>query len=474
MGGSNRMKMIINGNLVNKDKKIKVKNPVNKSIIDTVPHAEREDAKKAIHAANDAKKAMKDMSSRKISGILYDIHHDLSKIQDEFAVIITKETGKPIRDSKFEMKRSLDTLLFAAEESKRIYGETIPLDAGIGGSKILGFTIKIPMGVLSAITPFNYPVNLAMHKIAPAIAAKNTVVIKPSHKSPLAALKLVELMTPYLPDGVLNSLTGDGKVIGDEMVTNNLVNKISFTGSVATGMSIARKAGFKKLTLELGGNDPLVVLDDANIDNAVSAAVRGSYVYAGQVCIAVKRIITQIGVVDEFTDKLLSETKKLKLGDTLNPKTDVGPLIDEEAALKVENRVKDALNEGAELLCGGKRNGAFYEPTVLDKVSPNMELVLKETFGPIAPIIRVDSVDEAFEIANNTPYGLQASVFTESIEKAKKAVKSIDAGTVLINKQSTFRTDNMPFGGFKMSGMGKEGVKYTVEDMTCSKLVIIG
>ena len=258
------------------------------------------------------------------------------------------------------------------------------------------------------------------------------------------------------------------------MVTNNLVNKISFTGSVATGMSIARKAGFKKLTLELGGNDPLVVLDDANIDNAVSAAVRGSYVYAGQVCIAVKRIITQIGVVDEFTDKLLSETKKLKLGDPLNPKTDVGPLIDEEAALKVENRVKDALNEGAELLCGGKRNGAFYEPTVLDKVSPNMELVLKETFGPIAPIIRVDSVDEAFEIANNTPYGLQASVFTESIEKAKKAVKSIDAGTVLINKQSTFRTDNMPFGGFKMSGMGKEGVKYTVEDMTCSKLVIIG
>ncbi len=468
------MRMIINGNSINKDKKINVKNPVNNSIIDTVPHGKREDAKKAIHAANDAKKAMKDMSSRKISRILYDIHHDLSKSKNKFAVIMTKETGKPILDSKFEMKRSLDTLLFAAEESKRIYGETIPLDAGIGGNKILGFTIKIPMGVLSAITPFNYPVNLAMHKIAPAIAAKNTVVIKPSHKAPLAALKLVELMTPYLPDGVLNSLTGDGKVIGDEMVTNNLVNKISFTGSVATGMSIARKAGFKKLTLELGGNDPLVVLDDANIDDAVSAAVKGSYVYAGQVCIAVKRIIVQIGVVDEFTDKLLSETKKLKLGDPLNPRTDVGPLIDEEAALKVENRVKNALNEGAELLCGGKRNGAFYEPTVLDKVSPNMELVLKETFGPIAPIIRVDGVDEAFKIANNTPYGLQASVFTESIEKAKKAVKSIDAGTVLINKQSTFRTDNMPFGGFKMSGMGKEGVKYAVEDMTCSKLVIIG
>jgi lactaldehyde dehydrogenase len=468
------MRMLINGNLIDKDKKINVINPANNSIIDTVPFGKREDAKKAIHAANNAKKAMKDISSRRISRILYDIHHDLSKSLDEFATIITKETGKPIRDSKFEMERSLDTLLFAAEESKRIYGETIPLDAGIGGSKILGFTIKIPVGVLSAITPFNYPVNLAMHKIAPAIVAKNTVVTKPSHKAPLAALKLVKLMAPYLPDGALNALTGIGMVIGDEMVTNNLVNKISFTGSVTTGKSIAQKAGVKKLTLELGGNDPLVILDDANIDNAVTAAVRGSYVFAGQVCIAVKRIIIQTGVFDEFTDKLVSETKKLKVGDPLNSKTDVGPLIDEEAALKVENRVNNALDDGAELLCGGKRNGAFYEPTVLDRVFPNMELVCKETFGPIAPIIRVDDVDEAFKMANHTPYGLQASVFTESIEKAKRAVKSIDAGTVLINKESTFRTDNMPFGGFKMSGIGKEGVKYAVEDMTCSKLVIIG
>lgn len=308
------MRMLINGNLIDKDKKINVINPANNSIIDTVPLGKREDAKKAIHAANNAKKAMKDMSAREISRILYDIHHDLSQSQDEFATIITKETGKPIRDSKFEMERSLDTLLLAAEESKRIYGETIPLDAGIGGKKILGFTIKIPVGVLSAITPFNYPVNLAMHKIAPAIAAKNTVITKPSHKAPLATLKLVKLMAPYLPDGALNVLTGNGEVIGDELVTNNLVNKISFTGSVATGMSVARKAGFKKLTLELGGNDPLVVLDDANIDNAVTAAVRGSYAYAGQVCIAVKRIIIQMRVVDEFTDKLVSETRKLKLG----------------------------------------------------------------------------------------------------------------------------------------------------------------
>jgi len=466
--------MFINGELVNKDEKIDVLNPTDNSIIDTVPHGERGDAKKAIYAANDAKKIMKDMSSREISNILYDIYNDLYKCQDEFAVIITRETGKPIRDAKFEMERSLDTLLLSAEESKRLYGETIPIDAGIGGSNVLGFTIREPMGILGAITPFNYPVNLAMHKIAPAIAAKNTVVLKPSRKAPLAALKLVELMAPYLPDGALNVLTGDSNVVGDEIVTNKLVNKISFTGSVATGLSIAQKAGVKSLTLELGGNDPLVVLDDANIDDAVSAAVKGSYVFAGQVCIAVKRIIVQMSVADEFIDKLVSETKKLNMGDPFNPKTDVGPLINEDAALKVESRVNTALAEGAELLCGGIRNGAFYEPTVLDRVSSNQELVCNETFGPVSPIIRVGSVDEAFKMANNTQYGLQASVFTENIENAKKAVKFIDAGTVLINKQSTFRTDNMPFGGFKMSGVGKEGVKYAVEDMTLSKLVIIG
>jgi lactaldehyde dehydrogenase len=468
------MRMFINGELINKDEKIDVINPTDNLIIDTVPLGKREDAKKAILAANDAKKPMKDMSSREISNILYDIYNDLYKCKDDFAAIITSETGKPIRDAKFEMERSLDTLLLSAEESKRLYGETIPIDAGIGGSKILGFTIRVPMGVLGAITPFNYPVNLAMHKIAPAIAAKNTVVLKPSRKAPLAALKLVELMAPYLPDGALNVLTGDSNVVGDEIVTNDLVDKISFTGSVTTGLSIAQKAGVKSLTLELGGNDPLVVLDDANIDDAVNAAVKGSYVFAGQVCIAVKRIIVQLSVVDEFIDKLVSETKKLNVGDPFNPKTDVGPLIDEEAALKVESRVNNTLIEGAELLCGGIRNGAFYEPTVLDRVSPNTELVCNETFGPIAPIIRVDNVDEAFKMANNTQYGLQASVFTENIENAKRAVKFIDAGTVLINKQSTFRTDNMPFGGFKMSGLGKEGVKYAVEDMTRSKLVIIG
>ncbi|MGV8143941.1 MAG: aldehyde dehydrogenase family protein, partial [Methanothermobacter sp.] len=229
---------------------------------------------------------------------------------------------------------------------------------------------------------------------------------------------------------------------------------------------------FKKLTMELGGNDPLIVLEDANIDDAVLSAVKGSYSNAGQVCIAVKRIILDDSVADEFVEKLITSTKKLRVGDPLNPETDIGPLIDSDAAIHVENMVDDAICNGAELLCGGKREGAFYEPTVLDGVSSEMKLVEDETFGPVAPIIRVNGVDEAFKVANNTRFGLQAGVFTESIVNTKKAMRLLEAGTVLINR-STFRTDNMPFGGFKMSGLGKEGVKYAVLDMTQEKLVIL-
>jgi len=230
----------------------------------------------------------------------------------------------------------------------------------------------------------------------------------------------------------------------------------------------------KKLTLELGGNDPLIVLDDANLDAAVTAAVNGSYLNAGQVCIAVKRIILHEKIADQFAEQLVSLTKKLKIGDPMDSKTDIGPLISEKSAMMVEKTVDDAIKNGAQLLCGGKRKGAFYEPTVLDNVHKEMELVRNETFGPISPIIRVKDLDEAIKVSNNTPYGLQAGVFTESIEQAKKAVHRIEAGSVLINKQPTFRTDNMPFGGFKMSGVGKEGVKYAVDGMTRCKLVVIG
>ena len=468
------MKMLINGNLIDKKDKIKIINPFNNQIVDHVPLGEGKDARDAIHAAKKAEKSMNDMSSRKISRILYDIHQELKEKHQEMSELITLETGKPIRESRVEMDRSLQTLLMAAEESKRIHGETVPMDAAIAGKSAFGFTVKIPLGVVAAITPFNYPVNLAIHKIAPALAAKNTVVFKPSSKAPLAALKMAQIMGRHLPPGAVNTITGRSSVLGDEIVTSKLVNKISFTGSVPTGLYISSKAGMKKLTLELGGNDPLLVLDDADLDAAARGAVSGSYLNAGQVCIAVKRIIVHEKIADQFIDQLVSHTKKLKVGDPMDPETEMGPMIDEDAAIHVEQVVNGAIANGAQLLCGGKRKGAFFDATVLDHVQKEMELVQKETFGPISPIIRVKSLDEAIEVANSTPYGLQAGVFTSSIENAKKAVREIKAGSVLINKQSTFRTDNMPFGGFKMSGMGKEGVKYAVEDMTRSKMVVIG
>lgn len=467
------MEMLINGELIGYDAKINVLNPFNNDVVDTVPDGNLEHIKKAIIAANNAKNDLNDMSARKISEALYDISQEISEKLNDFSKLITLETGKPISAAKDEVKRSVDTFKFAAEESKRIYGESIPLDAGIGGKGFLGFSIKIPLGVVGAITPFNYPLNLAIHKIAPALAAKNTVVLKPSLSAPLTAIELSKIVADYFPKGAMNVVTGKGSVIGDELVSSDLVNKISFTGSVAVGKRISQKAGMKKITLELGGNDPLIILEDANLDEAVLAAVRGSYLFAGQVCIAVKRIIVDNNIADDFVDQLTKKTLKLNVGNPLNPKTDVGPLIDSEAAAHVENVVADAINHGAQLLCGGEREGNIYMPTVLDYVKMEMDVVNNETFGPISPIIRVNGVGEAIKVANNTQYGLQAGIYTKNIHNALKAAKEIESGSVMVNKQSTFRTDNMPFGGFKMSGVGKEGLKYAIEDMTRTKLIVL-
>jgi len=464
--------MLINGKFIEKSEYIEIKNPANNKVIDTVPKGTRKDVKIAISAAKRTSNITREIPSRLISEYLYDIYGELSKNSKLFEKLITIDCGKPIKDSKEEVKRSKQTILLSAEESKRIYGETIPMDACIGGEGVIGFTTRIPLGVVGAITPFNYPLNLVIHKVAPAIAAKNTVVVKPSTKAPLAALKFAEIANTYLEDGFLNVVPGSGSEVGDEIVKSELVDKISFTGSIETGLSISKNAGMKKLTLELGGNDPLLVLADANIEKAVEAAVRGSYLNAGQVCIGVKRIILDKKIADEFTDKLVKATGRLKVGDPMDIKTDVGPLIDENAAINVEKIVNQSIDDGAELLCGGKREGSFYTPTVLDNVDSKMNIVQKETFGPISPLIHVDGIDEAIDVANNTKYGLQAGIFTDNINSALKAAKKIDAGSIIINKQSTYRTDNMPFGGCKMSGMGKEGIKYAVEEMTRTKLFV--
>lgn len=473
INGGENMDMLINGKLIDKPEKIEVRNPFNSKTIDTVPQGNHEDVKNALAAANKTKKTLSYFSSRQISEILYEIHGELSKNSKSLAKLITLDCGKPIKDSIEEVNRSIQTTLLSAEESKRIYGETIPMDACAGGENVVGFTMRLPLGVVAAITAFNYPLNLAIHKVMPAIAAKNSVILKPSMNAPLAPLKLAEIMDSYLPDGALNAVTGHGKVIGDEIVTSPTVNKITFTGSVEIGENISKKAGMKKLTLELGGNDPLIVLEDADLEKAVEAAVRGSYLNAGQVCIGVKRVILDNKIADEFIEKFVNSTKKLRTGDPMDPETDIGPLITETAAVEVENRVNDAITRGADLLCGGKRKDAFYTPTILDNVDPEMKIVQYETFGPVAPIIRINGIDEAIKVANNTKYGLQAGIFTSNINNAMKAVKEIEAGGVMVNKPSTYRMDNMPFGGCKMSGLGKEGIKYAIEEMTKTKIVVL-
>ena len=463
--------MLIGGKHISSEDLQEVKNPYNGEIIDTVPIAHRQTADLAIQQANNAKKDLTEMSAFKISNKLFNVVEKLRQNRKEFAELLSLEVGKPINESLVEINRSIETLKLAAEEAKRIYGESVPLDAGLNGKGFFAFTQRLPLGVVAAITPFNYPLNLTIHKIAPAIACKNTVIVKPPTEAPLTVMKFCELLDEEFPDGVVNTVTGYGSEIGDYLVTSPEINKISFTGSVTTGMMISQKAGMKKVTLELGGNDPMVVLKDADIDKAVKGVINGAFLNAGQVCMGVKRIIVEDGIADEFCDKLVSETEKLIMGNPLDSKTTLGTLISEKAAIQVEETVNNAVGNGAKILTGGTRDGAFYEATVVDNVNMDMDLVAFETFGPVAPIIRVGSVQEAIDVANDTDYGLQAGVFTSDYANAMKCAQEIEAGTVFVNKQSTFRTDNMPFGGFKNSGVGKEGIKYAVEEMTKTKLI---
>ena len=465
------MDMLIGGKHISSDDLSEVKNPYNNEVIDTIPIAHRQTADLAITEANNAKEDLREMSAFKVSNKLFNVVERLKDNREDFARLLTLEVGKPINESLVELDRSIETLKLAAEEAKRIYGESVPLDAGLNGKGFFAFTQRLPLGVVAAITPFNYPLNLTIHKIAPAIACKNTVIIKPPTEAPLTVMKFAEILNEEFPDGVINTVTGYGSEVGDYLVTSDSVNKISFTGSVTTGLMISQKAGMKKVTLELGGNDPMVVLKDANLDKAVTGVINGAFLNAGQVCMGVKRIIVEDDVADEFAQKLVSETEKLVMGNPLDEKTTLGTLISEKAAMQVEETVNNAVKEGAKILTGGVRNGAFYQATVIDDVTVDMDLVVNETFGPVAPIIRVKDIDEAIDVANGTDYGLQAGVFTSDYANAMRCASEIEAGTVFINKQSTFRTDNMPFGGFKNSGVGKEGIKYAVEEMTKTKLI---
>jgi len=474
-------KMLINGDWVpsKEGEEIEILNPYNGSLIAKVPKAGKEEVDQAVVAAQEAFKKYKyKIPAHKRAEILRRTSELIVENKEAFTEIIVKEAGKPWKYAAGEVSRAIQTFQFAAEEAKRIHGETIPMDAAIGSEMRRGFFIRQPLGVIGAITPFNFPLNLVAHKVAPAIAAGNTVVLKPASATPLTALKLGKVMMEAgLPKGVLNIVTGLGSEVGDLLVKNPCIRMITFTGSAAVGLSIKAGSGSKKITLELGSNSGVIVAKDCDLALAVSNCIVGGFAYSGQVCIHTQRIYVHESIKDEFTKEFLAGVRRLKIGDPVEKDCDIGPLIDEGAAIKAEDWVKEAVEQGAKILIGGKRKGNFLEPTVLENVTPDMKVVCEEVFAPVVVIDTFKEFDDAIAKFNEGSgsgqynYGLSAGVFTHDLHKAFKAIEALEVGNVQINDSATFRVDHMPYGGIKDSGIGREGPRYAIEEMTEIKMV---
>lgn len=465
---------------------LEVDNPATGEIVQRIPETSLEDTKRIIDEAATATKIAAEIPAHKRAKLLAAVAKLLEERSAEVSRTITLEAGKPIRDSQTEVTRAVGVFIFAAEESKRIYGEVFPADAFEYPPKSenrLLFTQREPIGVVAAIGPFNFPLNLLAHKIAPALAAGDTVVTKPTSETPLTALLLKDIISKAgWPEGIFNVVVGPGSTVGQELVENPKIDLITFTGSTEVGLDIAGKAARqgKKTILEMGGMDPFIVLDDANLDVASSAAIRGAFSYSGQVCTASKRFLVADSIAGEFVKAMHDKMLKLNVGNPILVTTDVGPVINRAAVKRIIGIVSDAVSSGAELVEGGKpmtdgefAKGSYYAPTLLDNVKSDMRIGQEEPFAPLAPIFRVASEEEAIEVANSTKYGLQASIFTRNIGRALKMARKIKAGAVLIDDPTNLRWDNAPFGGVKKSGMGREGVRYAIQEMTESKLIDI-
>ncbi|MCI2256124.1 aldehyde dehydrogenase family protein [Domibacillus sp. PGB-M46] len=447
--------------------------PFNGEVVGKVSLASAEDAERAIQSAHRVfHETMKKMPAYQRADILRKTAGLLEEQTEEFARILVLEAGKPIRDGRGEVGRAVQVLRFAADEAKKIEGELVPMDAAVGGENRIGMVRRLPIGVVSAITPFNFPLNLALHKLAPAFAAGNTVVLKPAGKTPLSAFMLVKLFEEAgLPKGALNLVIGNGSEVGDILVKDSRVSKITFTGSPAVGINLRQKAGLKKVTLELGSNSPNIIFEDGDVKAAAAGLVRGAFAFSGQVCISAQRIYVQKGVYQEFLDQYVSAVKALTLGDPADESTDIGPMISEKEAIRAYSWIQEAVKAGARLATGGNREGTLLEPTILVDVKPDMKVVCEETFAPIVSVISFETEEEVIEMANDSVFGLQAGVFTSDINRAMRVAESLETGGVWINETSTYRQDNYPYGGVKLSGVGKEGVKYAIDDMTEIKFI---
>jgi len=467
--------MLIGGKRVFKKEEIEITFPYDNSLVGTIPRGNEKDAELAVEAAQLGFKKLKEMTSYERFRALEKAARLLSKRSKEFAELLTLEVGKTIREAMGEVGRAVNTITLSAEEAKRVLGEEVRFDAAPGVKGKLGFYRRVPLGVIGCITPFNFPLNLTCHKVAPALAAGNSVVIKPSENTSLVVIKLAELLIEAgFPPEAVNLITGYGEEVGDALVRNEKVRMITFTGSVETGKVIMKRGGLKKYAMELGSNSGVYVDSDQREKLSLIAqkVALGGFTLAGQVCISVQRVFVHKDLYEDFLKELCLFTQKLKVGDPRKEDTDVGPVIDKNAADRIMEWIEEAVSLGGEVACGGRRLGdTLIEPTVLREVPRKAKVFSREVFGPVVVVNKVSSLEEAIEAINDSPYGLQAGIFTNSLKGALRFSEEVECGGIMVNEIPTFRVDQMPYGGVKESGIGREGPKFAIEEMTEIKTI---
>jgi len=466
-------KLLINGNWEQGAEVREIKSPYDGKAVGKVHFADKSQVEKSIEQAHAAFQKTKLLSSRERAEALEKISNEIKKREQELAESIVLSAGKPIKSSRVEVLRAVNTFKIAAEEAKRINGEIIPLDLMPQTENRWGFVRRFPIGVIAGITPFNFPLNLAAHKVAPALASGNTFISRPASQVSITDMILADIIneTDY-PAGGFNAVPC-GYQAADAFTEDKKVKMITFTGSPDIGWDLKKRAHKKIVTLELGGNAAVVIEPDANLDYALPRTVLGAYAYSGQVCISIQRVYVHEKIYDRFLSDFADSVKNLKMGDPMKETTDVGPMITLSAAEQTEEWLEEAINGGAHIVCGGKREGALFEPTVITECKPDLRISWLEAFAPVAVVYRYDDFEKALGEVNNSIYGLQAGVFTNDLSKAFRAYEALDVGGVIVNDIPTFRIDHMPYGGVKESGFGREGLKYAIEEMTEMKLMAI-
>jgi acyl-CoA reductase-like NAD-dependent aldehyde dehydrogenase len=467
------MGFFLNGGWSTHGRESVISSPYDHSVVAVVSEAERNDVEIAIQSGVQSFAVTRRMSSHQRADILQEIAQTIAARREEFARTICQEAAKPIKTARIEVDRAINTFQIAAEEATRIYGEYLPLDTLESTAGRWGLVRRFPVGPVFAITPFNFPLNLVAHKVAPAIAAGCPLILKPAPQTPVSALLLAEIIdNTSWPNGAfaVMPLSNDNAAT---LVADERIKLLTFTGSAAVGWELKNRAGKKRVTLELGGNAGVIVHSDADVAYAVQRSVAGGFSYGGQTCISVQRILVHQPIFEPFKDQLVQGVRKLKSGDPALETTDIPPLIREQDAVRVVGWVNDAVQAGAKLLCGGTRSGSMVEPTVLTGTSPHMRVNCAEIFGPVVTVEPYETFDEALTLINSSKYGLQAGLFTRDFGLIQTAFEAIEVGSLIVGDVPSFRVDQMPYGGVKDSGLGREGLRYSIEDMTERKLMVV-